>query len=643
MESPSSTVRRRAWINSSRRRSTLEEPDPGRWLCSLPSASITDDDVFSDGCFTGKIEDWLQGCGSNNPRQLSLESMVKANNCDDDLSLGADASELNGGKIPCEAGPAQHPSTKHRRGRLTSSRGGLCLPSFPLGHSMASSCPSSSYTCKTTSSVSEVLNMYSEDAEDTLYELGFGNDEPQAPVRIPPRFFTFPSQAQGISFRLFLDAQLRRIREEDPSITLASRFRQVQTLTATANAFYSLYSHVSRTPLQKLVPPELCLSSPMEKIDRFRNSVRSEPRSPVERLKDTVSKMCLYTGSPRGSVSTSPQPSPRKRSSLPDVVDLVLVKVKTEATKKLDMGEYNRSSSSVDIGLLDDDRSCSSGQIDTDIGNKIHHKETSSKQTDHFDADENVVQPADDERKTLNIKTSLATLSGETDHQGLSPPAEQVAMVTHDLICPQIVEIDLAPFCCQHTRCPKTNTGTEGTDKAHEPNIQAPISVPGEDSSYTGDVTSSGGVRPVGASSSLPVLAPNDCHTNYCINVTGWEGDGPSSSSAPHSCHASNVPPVQTREGSLEGGKTRYLNPPTHQGLRKVSNNVKQVNSFELEEVHSAGEEEFGQSNTTRTTNSPVCTQGQYKGEVVRGDSVQSDSSGYADEEVSPSSDRHAR
>ncbi|XP_069390915.1 protein TESPA1 isoform X2 [Paralichthys olivaceus] len=530
MDSPSSTVRRRAWINSSRRWSTLEEPDPERPLCSLPSASITDDDVFSDGCFTGKIEDWLLGCGSEKTCQLSFESMVKANNFDDDLSLGADASVLNGGEIPCEAGPAQHPTPKQRGGRLTSSKPGLLLPSFPLGQSMASSCPSSSYTCKTTSSVSEVLNMCSEDAEETLYELGFGNDEPQAPVRIPPRFFTFPSQAQGISFRLFLDSQLRRIREEDPGLSLASRFRQVQALTAMANAFYSLYSHVSRTPLQKLVPPELSLSSPMEKLDRFRSSIRSEPRSPVERLKDTVSKMCLYTGSPRGSDSTSPQPSPRKRSSLPDVVDMVLVNTK--------------------------------------IAESVHQ----------------------------------------------------------------------APFCCQQTHCLETNTGTEDTDKAHEPNKQAPTSDPGEDSSHTE-------VGLVDASSSLPVLAPNGSHTHYSISVTGWEGDGPSccSLNAPDSCPASNVLPVQTREGSLNDGKTQYLNPPTHQSLRIFSNNVKQVNSFELEEVHSAGEEEVGQSNTTRTTNSPLSTKGQHKGEVVRGDSLQSDSSGYVDEEVSPSSDRHAR
>uniref|UniRef100_H3C3T6 ITPR-interacting domain-containing protein n=1 Tax=Tetraodon nigroviridis TaxID=99883 RepID=H3C3T6_TETNG len=177
-------------------------------------------------------------------------------------------------------------------------------------------------------SVSDVLHLCTEDAEETLLELGFGLDQPQFNIRIPSRFFTFPSQAQGINFRLFLDSQLQRIREEDPSLTLASRFRQVQVLTAMANAFFSLYSHVSRTPLPKLSPPEFTFySSPVERMERFRSSIRSEPRSPVERLKDTVSKMCLYTGSPRGSESTSPQPSPKKRGSLSDVGDFVREKI----------------------------------------------------------------------------------------------------------------------------------------------------------------------------------------------------------------------------------------------------------------------------------------------------------------------------
>lgn len=72
-------------------------------------------------------------------------------------------------------------------------------------------------------SVLDVLQLYAEDAEETLLDLGFGLDEPQFNIRIPSRFFTFPSQAQGINFRLFLDSQLQRIRDEDPSLTLASK------------------------------------------------------------------------------------------------------------------------------------------------------------------------------------------------------------------------------------------------------------------------------------------------------------------------------------------------------------------------------------------------------------------------------------
>lgn len=49
MESPSPTVRRRAWINSSRQWGNLEGLDSDEVPGSFPSASIADDDVFSDG------------------------------------------------------------------------------------------------------------------------------------------------------------------------------------------------------------------------------------------------------------------------------------------------------------------------------------------------------------------------------------------------------------------------------------------------------------------------------------------------------------------------------------------------------------------------------------------------------------------
>ncbi|CAJ1050419.1 protein ITPRID2 [Xyrichtys novacula] len=659
MESPASTVRRRAWINSSRQWLTLEDPDPeGPPHCSLPSTSITDDDVFSDGCFTGKIETWLMGCGSGaqteNSGRLSFESVLKANKFDDELSLGADASELNGGEVTSKTSLERQPSSKQGLSRVTSStpRQNLHPPSLNLGQSMASSCLSSS-TCKSTSSVADVLQMCSEDAEETLYQLGFGSDEPQVTVRIPPRFFTFPSLAQGINFRLFLDSQLRRIREEDPGLSLASRFRQVQVLTAMANAFYSLYSHVSRTPLQKLATPEFTFSSsPVERIERFRSNIRSEPRSPVERLKETVSKMCLYTGSPRGSDSTSPQPSPRKRSSLPDVVEIVLDKVKSGATKKLDLGEYSTGNSAVDAQLSTDaDEPCHRGEqgltqhsagdkTDLEYDNKHCQEEMQgSKQSA-----ENSITAADLDSQTHCERTSLASsLSGETvieaDHQFLSRSAqsdtntanlEPVSKVTYDLICPRIVEsAHQAPFC---TEALQTNTlplicsESESVDRPSAGSQKAD-SGPNEDSTTD-------------ASRSLP---HDESQTKCCITVTGWEGEEVESCplNAPESCHISAVQPVQTCGESYIEGKSQYLKP--HQGQGLVSSTLPQVNSFELEEVHSAGEEDVGQSLLTGTCASPLSEKWQHKGEVVRGDSVQSDSSGYADEEVSLTSNTHGR
>ncbi|CDQ86556.1 unnamed protein product [Oncorhynchus mykiss] len=93
MESPSSTTRRQAWVQTSRQWLTLEELDPqvpGPYIhpsahpstlqrpgYTHPSAphgppythpsdqhqSASEDDVFSDGCSAGKIESWLLGCG----------------------------------------------------------------------------------------------------------------------------------------------------------------------------------------------------------------------------------------------------------------------------------------------------------------------------------------------------------------------------------------------------------------------------------------------------------------------------------------------------------------------------------------------------------------------------------------------------
>lgn len=371
--------------------------------------------------------------------------------------------------------------------------------------------------------------------------------------------------------------------------SVTGRFRQVQVLAEMANAFYSLYSHVSRTPVQKLATPEFSFSSPMERMERFRSSVRSEPRSPVERLKDTVSKMCLYTGSPRGSDSTSPQPSPKKRSSLPDVVDVVLERVKTVVTKKLDLEDPDRINPTADVNLImDGAEPCqSTGIVQT-------QQNTTGSDAFHdadIEADNNGVSVISLDSGSHNIWTSVSSsLSGETvieTEQQSQPELDTgtvylngVAQVTHDLICPQEAESRHHESLC--TSSQKTSTfilscsETEHIDKSQpSPCLQAAVSEPDEDSHTTG---------------SLPGPADNVGFSQCSITVTGWDGDDVSScpSNTPDSSHTSCVPTVKSCEESCEEGQSLYPNPLTPQGLKPVAINLQQGNSFELEEVRRA-------------------------------------------------------
>ncbi|NXD17256.1 TESP1 protein, partial [Nothocercus nigrocapillus] len=169
---------------------------------------------------------------------------------------------------------------------------------------------------------SEVLEWWQADAEEILYNLGFVQSEPEDVARIPARFFSAPSRAKGINFQLFLKSQVQRMEMEDPCLMLASRFQQVQALAATADAFFCLYSYVSKTPVQRISPARLawaCSDIPDIRI----TPATAEPVSPVERLKKAVSRMCLYTA-PRTA------PSPRRPSTLGRVVQEVLERARAE-------------------------------------------------------------------------------------------------------------------------------------------------------------------------------------------------------------------------------------------------------------------------------------------------------------------------
>ncbi|KAM6038887.1 protein TESPA1 isoform 1-T2 [Theristicus caerulescens] len=319
--SPSSWEKRRAWARQSRCwRTTVVEEEAAAAMQDVPELQPPHlDDVFLEGSPSSKIETWLQECGSSvevPPEELGMLGHYGCGSTgtsfEDDLTLGAEALLL--------------PGSNKAMGRALQDK------HLNLGHSMASSALSS-LTAKTSSSISEVLEWRQADAEEILYNLGFVQSEPGAVARIPARFFSAPSRARGIDFQLFLKAQVRRMEMEDPCLMLASRFQQVQALAATADAFFCLYSYVSRTPVQRISPSRLTWACPDVPDIRI-CPVQPSTLSPVDRLKKAVSTMCLYTSprdedSPRGTgrVPTVPASQP---SALGKVVQEVLERAREE-------------------------------------------------------------------------------------------------------------------------------------------------------------------------------------------------------------------------------------------------------------------------------------------------------------------------